>query len=124
MTQMRRQSERKDKLRVTNKPKTEECSPSHTSFGIVEESVDTGVSELGGNLFDEEEIRIEPTKIAENFVARNGRPDMKRNEGLGGINDIFIANLITHETKHMTKYSTADSPVRWKVVCLPSKANK
>lgn len=82
VTQMRCQSERKDKLRITDKPETEESSSAHTPFGVVEEPVDTSVSELGGDLFDEEEIRVEPTKVAKNFVTRNSRPNMKRNEGL------------------------------------------
>lgn len=89
MTQMGCQRERKDKLRITDKPETEESSSAHTPFRVIEESVDTSVSELGWDLFNEEKIRIEPTKVAKNFVTRNGRPNMKRNEGLGGVSDIF-----------------------------------
>lgn len=89
MTQMGCQRERKDKLRIADKPETEERSSAHTPFRVIEESVDTSVSELGWDLFNEEEIRIEPTKVAKNFVTRNGRPNMKRNEGLGGVSDTF-----------------------------------
>lgn len=60
MRQMRDDGKRQDELRVADQPKSEESSSAHTSFGIVEESVDPSISQLGRNRLDKEEVRVQP----------------------------------------------------------------
>lgn len=59
--QSREDGESEDEPASTDDGKTEESSSSHASLGVVEESVDTGVGELGGVVIEEEEVRVEPS---------------------------------------------------------------
>lgn len=82
MGQMGKHGKSQDQLRVAHQPQTEECRPAHASFGVVEESVNSSISQLRRDLLDKEEIGVQPPKIAERFVAGGRGPDMQRNERL------------------------------------------
>lgn len=81
MREMRDDGQGGDKPTTTDQGETEECGSTHASFGIVQESVDAGVSELGRVLFQQEEIGVKPAKVAKHFVARRGSPDVQGDKG-------------------------------------------
>jgi hypothetical protein len=58
MRQVGDDCERQDELRVADQPKSEKGRAAHTALGVVEESVDTSVCQLGRNRLDEEEVRV------------------------------------------------------------------
>lgn len=60
MGEMRDDSKRQDELGVADEPQAKEGGSAHTSFGIVEESVNTRVGELRRDLLYEEEVRVKP----------------------------------------------------------------
>lgn len=117
VTEVRKDGEYEHKLRVAHKPQAEKGRSAHASFWVIKETVDSGVSELARDLFDEEKVRVQPAEIAQSLIARRSCPNMERNERLGVSASI---TCITHQSKHMPKNSTADRPITRQMISLPS----
>ena len=77
MTQMRDDSQSQNQFGVSYKPQSEKSCSAHAPFRVVKKSVDTSVCKLRRDLLDEEEIGVEPAKVAQDFITRCGSPDMK-----------------------------------------------
>lgn len=58
MTKVREDGQDQDELRVAHEPETEKCSSTHATFRVVQESVNTSIGKLTGNLLDEEEVGV------------------------------------------------------------------
>lgn len=110
MRERRDDGETEDESASADDGETEEGGSSHASFGVVEETVDPGVGELGGVVVEEKEVRVEPayarkekgassakveenerqrekrtrerTEVAEDLVGRGSSPEVKSDEGL------------------------------------------
>lgn len=65
--------EGKDEPASADDGKSEECSSSHASLRVVEESVDTGVGELSRIVVEEEEVRVKPSCVREGSERRSQR---------------------------------------------------
>jgi len=99
----------KHKHAVGDERQTEEGGTTESTLGVVEEAVDASVRETSGNLLNEEEVRVEPSKVAEDLVGRGSGPEVERDEG---------------KAENVAENGAGDGPVAGEVVGLPSKANE
>lgn len=82
MREVREERNSKHEHAVGHDGEAEEGGTAESALGVVEEAVDAGVRKARGNLLNEEEVRVEPAKVAENLVCRGGRPEVEGNKGL------------------------------------------
>lgn len=79
-------------------------------FGIVHVSINTGVVELSGNLVDEE-VTVEPSKLAQNLEGRYRAPQVDADEDLNH-----------YGLKHCVKFIANDGVrTRPRVTCIQKK---
>lgn len=86
MSELREHRDSEDELAPTDKRETEESSAAHGAFGVIQESIDTGVFECSGIVFDEE-VSEEPAEHAEDLVGFFGRPIVDSDQNLSGDGD-------------------------------------
>lgn len=77
---MREEGESKNRPGSGDQDGTVKGSVAQNFFGIVEESVDARI--LKTSLRGKEEVTVEPAKVAEGFVDRDGGPDVKNDQEL------------------------------------------
>lgn len=60
MAEMRDDGQECDQLATADQAQTKERRTTHAPFRVVQESVNAGIGEPGGNLLYQEEVRVQP----------------------------------------------------------------
>ena len=90
-----------------DKRHTPEASSADDALRVVQEAVDGLVCELSGAI--EEEVAVEPAKLAKGLVDAGSRPDLKRHQA---------------DADHVLQQDPAVTPIRRIVVHLPARSEE
>lgn len=78
---VREDGERKDEPTAANECHAVVASKAGHTVGVVEEAIDARVVQLLGHIVHEE-VAVEPTELAQHFVARNRTPNVDGDQDL------------------------------------------
>ncbi len=81
VARVREDGERKDEPAAANECHAVVASKTSHTIGIVEETIDACVVQLLGHIVHEK-VAVEPTELAQHFVAGNGTPNVDGNQDL------------------------------------------